>query len=190
MKPELASWRYPHPASSTLPADLAAWIAEQENICAAATPPPWTPSEDGSEVIASCPCCGRICVCDTFGPPGDDGKENARYHYNSEFIAIARTAFPTALRLLREKAAELDRIRGALRNFVTIREMVAEIKRLRNQRDELTAAIDELGNAMFGDPEAHGGKSWRDSRAEWWQRCKRAVEAAEAAKEESDGHTG
>lgn len=56
-----------------------------------------------------------------------------------------------------------------------------EIERLRKERDELVGAIDELGNHLFGLP--WNGRSWRDAKAEWWQRCVRAVKAAEAAKE-------
>ena len=50
---------------------------------------------------------------------------------------------------------------------------------------ELAAAIDALGNGLFGSPE--NGKSWRDAKAEWWQRCKAAVEAYESLTKAIDG---
>jgi len=54
------------------------------------------------------------------------------------------------------------------------------ISQLRDQRDELVAAIEELGIGLFGTPETNRhGKSWRDAKADWWQRCRRAVEAVE-----------
>jgi uncharacterized protein HemX len=53
--------------------------------------------------------------------------------------------------------------------------------RREKQRDELlrelVSAVDELGNALFGPPS--DGKSWRDAKAEWWQRIRHAVEQAE-----------
>lgn len=50
-----------------------------------------------------------------------------------------------------------------------------ENTRLRQQRDELVASIDDLGSALFGQPS--DGKTWRDAKAAWWQRCVRAVDS-------------
>jgi hypothetical protein len=56
----------------------------------------------------------------------------------------------------------------------------AQVVRLQATVDELIGAADELGNSLFGPPE--NGHSWRDAKAGWWQRLKRAVESAEAAR--------
>ena len=57
----------------------------------------------------------------------------------------------------------------------------AENARLQAIVDRLAAAIDNLGNHMFGTPDKAYGKSWRDAKADWWQECVHVVEAAEAA---------
>lgn len=58
------------------------------------------------------------------------------------------------------------------------RKMLEEIKRLQEIVDEMAAAIDELGTNLFGVEE---GKTWKDAKATWWQRCVRAVEVVEKA---------
>ena len=60
---------------------------------------------------------------------------------------------------------------------------IDEIERLRTERDELAEAIEELGNRLFGSEDGQKIK-WREAKADWWQRCRRAVEAAEAARAE------
>lgn len=74
----------------------------------AATPGPWIVSADFSEVIAPCPCCGRICVCDCFGVPGHADC------YNSDFIAHAREDIPALLAKVRSQGEEIERLRGLL----------------------------------------------------------------------------
>ena len=49
-----------------------------------------------------------------------------------------------------------------------------EIERLRGHVTELRGAIDEVGKGLFGDDR------WREAKATWWQRAKRAMEATEA----------
>jgi len=65
-------------------------------------------------------------------------------------------------------------------------EQTKEIERLRGIIGNLVNAINELGNTLFGKPTYANPRSWRDAKAEWWQRCVKAVDAAEAAKEASD----
>ena len=76
---------------------------------------------------------------------------------------MARDATSEVYRLQKENAAQ-----------------AVEIERLRSSETELAAAVDEVGTALFGVDE---GKAWRDAKASWWQRCVRAVEAAEKARQ-------
>ena len=57
-----------------------------------------------------------------------------------------------------------------VRQEVKIDRLTQQRNKARRDSDELIAAIEELGNCVYG-------KSWRHARAKWWQRCKRAVEA-------------
>ena len=86
-----------------------------------------------------------------------------------------------------------QRLRDALAREANYREQIEALLMQRDealeQRDELAEAIDELGTALFGPADADG-KTWRDARAEWWQRCVRAVEAAEGTGARNDGDSG
>ena len=85
---------------------------------------------------------------------------------------------------------ELDELRAKLANYGgQIIALLGQREEALEQRDELAAAVDELGNHLFGPVDADG-KTWRDARAEWWRRCVRAVEAAEGADERNDGDSG
>ena len=62
-----------------------------------------------------------------------------------------------------------------------VKAVLTEIKRLRETSDELVYSIDELENTLFGPSD--GLRGWRDAKAEWWQRCVKAVDAAEKARQ-------
>lgn len=81
-------------------------LSELEEIEDRATPRPWVVGEDPSEVIAPCPCCGRIAICDPYGLPSGDRKTDMRLHFNSEVIVASRNALPDLCASLRSSWSE------------------------------------------------------------------------------------
>lgn len=73
-------------------------------VCEATVPAPWVVSDDATQVIAPCPCCGPVATCFEYGAATGDKEHDAKYHYASGLIALARIGYPAALRALREFA--------------------------------------------------------------------------------------
>jgi hypothetical protein len=114
--------------------------AEIRALCERATPGPWVVGEHASQVVAPCPCCGPIATCDMYGPESGDREYDARMHYNSEFIAAARTLVPRLLDALEAAERERDvRDRAAqdlCRIYFEIAEEAIGGDEVRRQRDE------------------------------------------------------
>ena len=81
--------------------------------------------------------------------------------------------------LRRVRSTERGEWRRQIDDYTSqLRTLRAEFERLRKREAEALTAITETGRGIFGDG------SWREAKAEWWQKCLRFIEAAEAVGEE------